>query len=129
MPTYTKVNFSDVKDLAPDFGMADTGEARFARGALGAERIGLSRYRVNPGQRLPFGHRHGASEETYVVLSGGGRFRVGDEVFDVEPQDIVYCAPDAMRAWEAGADGLEILAFGAHTEGEETEMDREFWTD
>ena len=52
MPSYTKLNFSDVKDLAPDFGMSDMGEARFARGALGADRIGLSRYRVNPGQRL-----------------------------------------------------------------------------
>jgi quercetin dioxygenase-like cupin family protein len=129
MPTYTKLNFADVKDLAPDFGMSDMGEARFARGALGAEHIGLSRYRVNPDQRLPFGHRHGISEEAYVVLAGSGRFRVGDEVFDVGPQDIIYCSPDAMRAWEAGPDGLEILASGAHNEGEESEMDREFWTD
>ncbi len=129
MPTYTKLNFSDVKDLAPDYGMSDIGESRFARGALGAERIGLSRYRVKPGARLPFGHRHSASEETYVVLSGSGRFRVADDVFDVVADDIVYCAPDAMRAWEAGPDGMDMLAFGAHTEGEDTDMDREFWTD
>ncbi|HEY6523357.1 MAG TPA: cupin domain-containing protein [Solirubrobacteraceae bacterium] len=129
MPTYTKLNFSDVKDLAPDYGMSDIGESRFARGALGAERIGLTRYRVNPGQRLPFGHRHSASEETYVVLSGSGRFRVADDVFDVVADDIVYCAPDAMRAWEAGPDGMDMLAFGAHTEGEDAAMDREFWTD
>jgi quercetin dioxygenase-like cupin family protein len=129
MSTYVKLNFSEVKDLAPDFGMSDTGEARFARGALGAGGIGLSRYRVKPGARLPFGHRHGTSEETYVVLSGSGRFRVGDDAFDVGPDDVVYCPPDAMRAWEAGSEGMDMLAFGAHTEGEETEMDREFWTD
>ena len=34
-----------------------------------------------------------------------------------------------MRAWEAGPDGMDMLAFGAHTEGEDTAMDREFWTD
>lgn len=129
MPTYTKLNFSDVKDLAPDYGMSDMGEARFARGALGAERIGLSRYRVNPGQRLGFGHRHDQSEEAYIVITGSGRFRVEDDVFDVGPQDIIYCPASAMRAWEAGPDGMELLAFGAHAEGENTEMNREFWTD
>jgi mannose-6-phosphate isomerase-like protein (cupin superfamily) len=129
MPTYTKLNFSEVKDLAPDYGLSAVGESRFARGALGAEHIGLARYRVNPGQRIGFGHRHGSSEEVYFVLSGSGRFRVGDEVFDVGPEDVVYCSPDAMRAWEAGPDGLEMLAFGAHTEDEEAEVDREFWTE
>jgi hypothetical protein len=34
-----------------------------------------------------------------------------------------------MREWEAGPDGMELLAFGAHTEGENTEMKRDFWTD
>jgi quercetin dioxygenase-like cupin family protein len=129
MPTYTKLNISEVKDLAPDYGMSDVGESRFARGALGAERIGLAHYRVKPGQRLGFGHRHVESEEAYVVLSGSGRFRVEDDVFEVGPHDVVYVAPDAMRAWEAGPDGMEILAFGAHAEGEDTAMDREFWTD
>jgi quercetin dioxygenase-like cupin family protein len=129
MPTYTKLNFAEVKDLAPDYGMSEMGEARFARNALGAERIGVTKYRMNPGRRVGFGHRHPESEETYVVLSGSGRFRVNDDVFDVSPQDVIYCPVDTMREWEAGSDGMELLAFGAHTEGETTEMDREFWTD
>ena len=129
MPTYTKLNFADVKDLAPDYGMSDMGEARFARGALGAERIGLSKYKINAGHRLGFGHRHENSEEAYLVLSGSGRFRVDEDVFDVGPLDVVYCSPTAMRGWQAGPDGMELLAFGAHNEGENTEMDREFWTD
>jgi quercetin dioxygenase-like cupin family protein len=127
MPTYTKLNFSEVKDLAPDYGMSEMGEARFARGVLGAEHIGVTKYRMNPGRRVGFGHRHSESEEAYVVLSGTGRFRVQDDVFDVGPQDIVYCPVDTMREWEAGPDGMELLAFGAHNEGENTEMDREFW--
>jgi mannose-6-phosphate isomerase-like protein (cupin superfamily) len=63
------------------------------------------------------------------VLSGSGRFRVKDEIVDVGPRDIVYCPADTMREWEAGPDGMELLAFGAHTEGENTEMRRDFWPD
>jgi mannose-6-phosphate isomerase-like protein (cupin superfamily) len=129
MPTYKKLNFSDVKDQAPDYGMSEMGESRFARGALGAENIGLTRYRLNPSRRLGFGHRHDTSEETYLVLSGSGRFRIEDDVFDVGPMDIVYCPPQAMREWESGPDGMELLAFGTHAEGENSEMDRDFWTD
>jgi mannose-6-phosphate isomerase-like protein (cupin superfamily) len=129
MTDYTKLNFDDVKDLAPDFGMGAMGQARFARQALGAERIGLANYRMNPGQRVGFGHRHGESEEVYVVLSGSGRFRVQDDVFDVGPRDVVYCRPQATREWEAGPDGIELLAFGAHAEGGDAEMERGWWTD
>ena len=121
MPTYKKLNFSEVKDLAPDYGMSEMGEARFARGVLGAERIGVTKYLMKPGRRVGFGHRHPESEEAYVILSGSGRFRVQDDVFDVAPQDIVYCPVDTMREWQAGPDGMELLAFGAHTEGENTE--------
>jgi mannose-6-phosphate isomerase-like protein (cupin superfamily) len=128
MAMHKKLNFSEVKDLAPEYGMDGVGEARFARGDLGAERIGLARYRLRPGRRLGFGHAHGESEEVYVVLSGSGRFRVREEVFAVGPDDVVYCPPEAMREWEAGAEGMDVLAFGAHTEGEEHEM-RRFWID
>jgi mannose-6-phosphate isomerase-like protein (cupin superfamily) len=129
MATHKKLNFSEIKDLAPDYGMDEVGEARFAREDLGAERIGLARYRLHPGKRLGFGHAHGESEEVYVVLSGSGCFRVGDEVFSVGPDDVVYCPPQAMREWEAGDDGMVMLAFGAHTEGESHEMKRDFWPD
>ncbi|MGI8413118.1 MAG: cupin domain-containing protein [Solirubrobacteraceae bacterium] len=126
--SHTKINLNDVKDLAPEYGMAVLGEARFARDTLGAQRIGLARYRVNPGQRIGFGHRHRESEEMYVVLSGSGRFKVEDDVFPVAVQDVVYCPPASMRAWEAGADGLELLAFGGHIE-DESELEPGWWTD
>jgi mannose-6-phosphate isomerase-like protein (cupin superfamily) len=127
MTTYRKLTLTDVKDLAPEYGMTGMGEARFTRDALGAERIGLAHYRMVPDHRLGFGHRHGESEEVYVVLSGSGRFKVGDEEFPVVALDAVYCPPDAMREWESGPEGMELLAFGAHTEGESSDMDREFW--
>ena len=127
MSSYTKVNLSEVKDLAPDFGMDSLGEARFARQALGAQRIGLALYRVKAGQRAGFGHKHSDAEEMYLVLSGAGRFRVDDEVFDVGPMDVIYCPPEAMRGWEAADDGLEMVAFGAHDDA--AEMTQGWWTD
>jgi quercetin dioxygenase-like cupin family protein len=128
MDSYTKLSLNDVKDLAPEFGMNEMGEARFARDALGAQQIGLSNYRMNPGRRIGFGHRHGEVEEMYVVISGSGRFRVDDDVFPVSARDVVYCPPSAMREWEAGPDGLEILAFGGHADND-AEMQPGWWSD
>jgi mannose-6-phosphate isomerase-like protein (cupin superfamily) len=127
MSNYTKINIAEVEDLAPKYGMSETGESRFARGALGAQRIGLAYYKVNPGRRLGFGHRHAEDEEVYLVQSGSGRFKVGDEVFSVGPRDVVFVPPDSMRSWEAGEDGMELIAFGGHTEGAAADMDQEFW--
>ena len=124
---YTKINIGQVEDLAPQYGMDEICEARFARGALGAERIGMAYYQLKPGQRLPFGHRHAEDEEVYLVQSGTGRFKVGDHVFDVGPRDVVFVPPDSMRSWEAGADGLELIAFGSHSEGAGADMDQAFW--
>jgi mannose-6-phosphate isomerase-like protein (cupin superfamily) len=128
MSDYTKINLSEVKDLAPEYGMGDMGEARFARRQLGAEKIGLTYYKMNGGNRVGFGHTHSEVEESYVVLSGAGRFKVEDDIFDVGPRDVVYVGPGAIREWEAGEDGMEMLAFGGHAEGD-AEMKPGWWTD
>jgi uncharacterized cupin superfamily protein len=128
MDTHTKLNLDDVKDLAPEFGMQELGEAHFARDALGAQRIGLAHYRVNRGQRAGFGHRHREAEEIYVILGGSGTFKVDDDVFPVAERDVVYCQPSAMRGWEGGPEGLEMLAFGAHAP-DDAEMEPGWWTD
>jgi mannose-6-phosphate isomerase-like protein (cupin superfamily) len=121
-------NLEKAKDLAPEYGMSEMGEARFLRQELGAERIGISHYRMSPGRRVGFGHRHGESEEIYVVLAGAGRFKIDDAIVDVAGKDAIYCPPSSMREWEAGPDGLEILAFGGHAE-EDAEMQPGWWTD
>jgi quercetin dioxygenase-like cupin family protein len=125
--SYRKVNIDTLDDQAPGFGI-DSQEARFARSELGAERIGLGHYRVRPGRRLEFGHRHRSMEEAYVVLAGGGTFRVDDETFEVTARDVVRVAPQSWRGWEAGPDGMEVLAFGEHVEGDdESELDMAWW--
>ena len=64
MAKYTVVNLkSDVKDMAPDFGLSPGLESRFARGPLACESSGLSYFRIAPGFRTPFGHKHDEQEE------------------------------------------------------------------
>jgi quercetin dioxygenase-like cupin family protein len=129
MSDYAKVNLTEVEDSAPKFGMGEVQESRFARAALGCEAIGLTYYKVKPGQRLGFGHHHDTIEETYLVLGGSGRFKLGDEIVEVAARDAVYVPPQTMREWEAGDDGLEMVAFGGHSEGEQGHLERGWWTD
>ena len=122
------MKLDDAEDMAPKYGMGDMGSARFLRKDLGAEGIGMANYRLNPGKRVGFGHRHAECEEIYVVLAGSGRFKIEDEFVEVVARDVVYCPPSVMRAWEAGDDGLELVAFGHHVEGD-GEIDQGWWTD
>ena len=125
--SYSKVNIDELPDQAPGFGVKSQ-EARTVRRDLEAERIGLAHYSVRPDQRLEFGHRHKTMEEVYVILSGSGRFRVDEETIDVATHDVIRVTPESWRAWEAGPEGMDVLAFGEHVEGDdETELDMEFW--
>jgi uncharacterized cupin superfamily protein len=112
---YTLVDLRDLDDAAAAGGFGELMEARFARGALGAETIGVSLQRIKPGVRGAFAHRHRRDEEIYVVVSGSGRAVVDGEIVELKPWSALRLAPDAVRAFEAGQDGLEFLAFGSHT--------------
>ena len=126
--SYTIKNLRDVADSAPKFGYDSVQEARFANKELEAETTGLAFHRVKPGCRQGFAHRHDEAEEIYVVLSGSGRLKLDDDVIDVGPLDAIRVAPPVMRAFEAGDEGLEILAVGAHHEGDgDIDPDPAFW--
>ena len=128
MADYAKKNLREVEDAAVKHGFSETQIARFAGRALGCERIGLALEGVKPGRRQAFGHRHEEDEEVYVVIDGSGRMRLGEEVIDVGPLDAIRVAPGVWRSFEAGPDGLELLAFGTHHEGD-GEIDPGFWKD
>jgi len=114
MAGYTIKNLrEDVEDQAPGSGYAPQLEARFARGALGLEQAGMSYQRLAPGFRMPFGHTHATQEEVYVVVGGGGRVKLDDQVVELRPWDALRVPNETMRNFEAGADGLELLVFGA----------------
>jgi quercetin dioxygenase-like cupin family protein len=137
MPAFTLANLqNDVENQAPSFGLAPDLEAHFGRGPLAMERSGVSLQRLAPGFRMPFGHSHGEQEEVYVITSGSGRAKLDDEVVEVRAWDALRVSGPTMRAFEAGPDGLEFVAFGAPNDGEpgssgnnDAEMEQGWWSD
>jgi mannose-6-phosphate isomerase-like protein (cupin superfamily) len=115
---FTHTKLTDVKDSAPEFGMDDVQEARFAKGDLDAKETGVSHYRLKPGKRTPFGHKHEEAEEVYVVIGGSGLLKLDDEIIEVETLDAIRVSPEVIRAFEAGDDGIEVLAVGARHDGD-----------
>jgi uncharacterized cupin superfamily protein len=128
MGGFTIKNLDEVEDSAVKHGFSETQIARFAGADLGCESIGLALEGVKPGRRQAFGHKHEDDEEVYVILEGSGRIKLDDEIRDVGPMDAIRVAPGVMRSFEAGDEGLKILAFGTHHEGD-GEIDPGFWTD
>ena len=117
MSAYAKVHLSDVDDAAPKFGI-ETQSFRSLREPLALERSGMSFQELKPGARQTFGHAHDEEEEVYVVVSGAGRMRVADEEVQLRALDAVRVDPTAVRAFEAGPEGLAFLAYGAPGAGQ-----------
>ena len=106
--------------------MSETQEARFPRSDLGAEQTGINFLTVKPSRREAFAHRHRTAEEIYVVLAGSGWVKLDDDLVELLPLDAVRVSPGVARCFEAGPDGLEVLIFGPHVEGD-SEMVADFW--
>jgi mannose-6-phosphate isomerase-like protein (cupin superfamily) len=115
---YTIKNLKEVEDMAAGQGFGEVQEARFAHGDLNAEQIGISLQKVKPGKRHAFAHRHKEAEEVYVVVSGSGRVKLDDDVEEVGELDAIRVGPSVTRAFEAGEDGLELIAFSPRAQGD-----------
>ena len=131
MSGYTKLNLvEDIENSAEKFGMGHILAAHFVRDDLQATRFALSLQRLKPKQRMPFGHNHKEQEEVYVVVGGSGRIKLDDDVIEVGRWDAVRVAPEVTRAFEAGAEGLELIAFGAPGTGaQDAQQQMGWWTD
>ena len=129
MSDYTHIKLPDVEDMAPQFGMPSEMQSRFAGRPLGLERTGITYFRLEPGFRIPFGHRHVDQEEVYVVVRGSARMKVGDDVLELAQLDAVRVAGDTIRNMEAGPDGAEVIAFGERASQDESEMVPGWWSD
>lgn len=123
---YRKRNLGEVEDSAAKHGLSATHEARFPRGELGAEQTAMNYLKVKPNKREAFAHRHHEAEEIYVVLAGGGRVKLDDEIVELVKLDAVRVSPGTARSFEAGPDGLEVLIFGRRFEGD-GEIVQDFW--
>jgi mannose-6-phosphate isomerase-like protein (cupin superfamily) len=124
---YTMVNLKDdVENASEKFGLAPDMEARFARKAAGLQGGGFSYQKLAPNFRAPAAHRHKTQEEAYVVISGGGRVKIEDEVRELRQWDALRFPPETARAFEAGPEGLELIAIG-FGEGGDAELLEDFW--
>ncbi len=126
MADWTKKSFDQIPDTSPDG--VDI-QWRFARKALDSPELGISRFTYEPGARMPFGHRHGQQEESYVVVSGSGRAKLDDEIIELAPWDVMRVAPSVIRSFEAGPDGMDVICIGGRRpEGGDNEGFPDFWS-
>jgi mannose-6-phosphate isomerase-like protein (cupin superfamily) len=129
---FTHLNLrADLDDLGGNFDGAPGLEFRAATKALELEESGLTFQRVPPDYRFPYGHTHATQEEVYVVVGGGGRMAVDDEVIELRRWDAVRVPPGSWRGYEAGPEGLELLVIGAPNLGDsprdDVEGTRDWW--
>jgi quercetin dioxygenase-like cupin family protein len=110
MSRYATVNLLEVEDAVGD--RAPGIEGRFGRKHLDSRDLGISHFRYAANLRSPMAHSHREQEEAYVVVAGSGRVLLDDEVHELRQWDVVRVAPEVVRAFEAGADGLDIIAVG-----------------
>jgi len=128
MSNYTKLNLLELDDSVGD--RVPEIEGRFGRTPLGSRDIGVSHFRYAAGFRSPVGHRHREQEEAYVVVAGSGRVLLDGEVVELKPWDTVRVAPETVRAFEAGPDGMEVIAIGGpKPEGGDGETASADWPD
>jgi mannose-6-phosphate isomerase-like protein (cupin superfamily) len=118
MADYTHMNLTEVKDAAPGFGFGEMGEIRFAKDDLDAARTGITHLKLNPGTRMPFGHVHEEAEEIYVVIAGSGLMKMDDEIVESVELDAVRISPETARGFEAGPEGISLIAVGARHDGD-----------
>jgi uncharacterized cupin superfamily protein len=113
MSDYTIVNLGDVENVAPKFQMPEGMDVRFPKRMLGCTIGGVGIEKLPAGVRQPFGHTHTQQEEIYVIAEGSGRIKLDDDIEELRSWDILRVGPGVMRSFEAGPEGITVIAFGA----------------
>ena len=96
MPRFAKVNLLEVEDSVA--GRVEGLEGRFGRKYLDSRDLGVSLFRYAPNLRSSIAHSHKEQEE--------------GETQALRTWDVIRVAPEVVRAFEAGPEGLDIVAVG-----------------
>lgn len=110
MSRFSKVNLREVEDSIA--GRVEGLEGRFGRKHLESRDLGVSLFRYAPNFRSESAHSHKVQEEAYVVVAGSGRVLLDDGIEELKTWDVIRVAPEVVRAFEAGSDGMEVIAVG-----------------
>lgn len=89
-----------------ELGALQVWEGVRARRVIG-QRCMLAVVELEPNTSVPE-HRH-PHEQLGIVLRGGGRFRIGEEVRDVGPGSTWNIAPDVPHQFSVGPDGAVVI--------------------
>jgi uncharacterized cupin superfamily protein len=93
--------------------------------AAGTSRTGASRIELAPGEQPTPPHVHGEAEEIFYVLGGSGLTLLDDDAYEIRAGDcIVYKNTHEAHTIRAGADGLDVIAFGAREYLQTAELPR-----
>jgi len=123
MSSYAIKNLLEIEPEGPE-GL----EIRFARKHLDSRELGVSLERFAPGRTTTAGHNHEEQEEAYVVVEGSGVAKLDDETIEVKQWDVIRVAPEVVRGFDAGPEGLVLLAIGgAKPEGGDGNLVADRW--
>lgn len=105
------------------------GAVKLAGDDLGVQSFGLQVLDLPAGFAYPaHDHAEDGQEEVYVVLGGGGRVKLEDEIVELREWDALRVAPATTRQFEAGDAGLELLVIGGGPSGD-AETIPNWWAD
>jgi uncharacterized cupin superfamily protein len=81
--------------------------------AAGSVGVGVRRITLDPVEISTPAHVHGADEEIFFVLAGSGLSWQDGETYEVRAGDcLVHAARGKAHTLRAGAEGLDVLAYG-----------------
>ena len=101
------------------------GEWRDLGRAAGSRTVGLRRIAVAPDCFSTPVHTHGADEEIFFVLGGSGLLWQGGKTYAVGADDTIVHRPlSDAHTLRAGADGLDVLAFGRRRDASMSQLPR-----
>ncbi len=110
MSRFATVNLLDIENSIGE--RAPGIDGRFARKHLESRDLGVSLFRYGADMRSPVAHSHREQEEAYIVVAGSGRVLLDGDTQELRQWDVLRVAPDVVRAFEGGPEGLDIVAVG-----------------
>ena len=129
MSDYTIRAVTDVPDI---FEGQYPGAMRFLTDHLKAQQTAFTHRLMPPrsGGKGSYGHRHKTQEEIYILVNGSARMKIDDELVEMQPFTAVRVAKEAMRGYEAGPEGAELIVIGAPRTGSgDADLEHNWWSD
>jgi quercetin dioxygenase-like cupin family protein len=100
----------------------------FSRKYLDSDQLGVTYERFAPGFTSTDGHSHDVQEGAYVFIDGSGTVKLDEERIEVKPRDVVRVAPEVVRGFDAGPEGLVLIAIaGTKPEGGDGVLVKDRW--